>query len=172
MKPLPPEEIGALNPDAPAELAKFAFLIGTWRGEGRSMNQDGSTDTYQMSWVGRYVMGGHAIADEARVFDEEGGLTAHFITHRFYDRTADRWYIEAFNVLASTTVRQAPDDLGGVQSGDGSITLMTHWPPALGRESFLNIHHDHFTYCCDISMDGGQSWVDEWDMIEARRVPD
>lgn len=170
MKPSPQDEIGAPNVDAPADLAKFAFLVGRWRGEGKAVSQDGSTDTYRVSWVGRYIMGGHAIADEARVFGEDDALSAHFITYRFYDRVADRWYIEAFNVLASTTVRQAPD--GEVKTGDGSITLMTHSPHAIGRESFSKIHKDGFTYRLDVSTDQGHSWVEGVDLIEARRVPD
>ncbi len=125
-----------------------------------------------MTWVGRYVLGGHAIADEARVLDEDGGLKAHFITLRFYERETKRWIVEAWNLLESRLTRQAPDDLGGVKVSESSITYMTRLPHALGRESFLTGAADRFTYRLDVSTDDGETWIDGVDSIEATRMPD
>ena len=67
-------------------------------------------------------------------------------------------------------VHQASDDLGSVQVSEKSITMMTRWPTAIGRESFLNRDSDHFTYRLDVSTDGGGTWIEGVDLIEASRV--
>lgn len=167
MKSPSDEEIGVQSPEAPASLEKFAFLVGRWTGKGRSVNQDGETSAYEMTWVGRYILGGHAIADEARVFGDPGVLTAHFITYRFYDRISERWYIEAFDARSSTTVRQAPG--GEVEFRDGTVSMVTHWSQGIGREVFLEIGPDRFTYRLDVSVDGGESWIEGVDLIETER---
>ncbi len=163
------ETYGVPNPKAPKELSHFAFLIGKWDGEGRS-RYEGDSEAYRMTWVGRYILDGYAIADEARILDEDGALERIFITYRFYDLHKKRWIIEAFNVLESTIVHQAPDDLGGVQVSEASITLMTRGPTAIGRELFLNRSKDHFTYRQDVSTDEGETWIEGVDLIEANRV--
>ncbi len=157
------------NPNAPRELSHFAFLIGKWQCEGK-FRYEGASSAYRITWVGRYIMDGYAIADDARVFDDEGALERSFITYRFYDLDRKRWIIDAFNVLESTMVHQAPDDLGGVQVSEASITLMTRGPTAVGRESFLNISKEHFTYRLDVSTDEGVTWIEGVDLIEANRV--
>lgn len=161
---------GVPNPHAPKELAQFAFLIGKWQGEGISQNKEGTSEPYQMTWVGRYILNGYAIADEARIFNEMGTVESIFITYRFYDRNMNRWIIEVFNVFESTMTQQAPDDLGGVQVKGDSITLMTRYPNGIGRESFLNRTKDHFTYRLDVSIDEGKSWLEGLDMIEVKRI--
>ena len=92
-----PSLYGAQNPGAPAELAQFGFLIGRWRGQGLFRNEDGTHSPYRVDWSGRYILDGHAIADDARVLDEEGELQALFVTYRFYDRAERRWVIEVFD---------------------------------------------------------------------------
>lgn len=167
------EAYGTPNPNAPKELAQFAFLIGTWRGEGTSWNEDGTSSPYQMKWVGRYILDGYAIADEARILDEEGELKSIFISYRFYDRDRKRWIIEAFNVLESTIVHKSPHDPEAVQVSGTSIKLMVRWPNqpnVIGRESFIVRTADHFTYRLDVSANNGKTWIEEVDVIEAERV--
>src|SRR5690606_14553957 len=58
---------GVLNPNAPAELGLFAFLVGKWSGSARSRNADGTYSEYQFDWIGRYALDGMAIIDEMRM---------------------------------------------------------------------------------------------------------
>ena len=167
------DEYGASNPRAPSELSHFAFLIGRWNGEGVSRYEFGN-DTgspYRMSWVGRYILDGYAIADEARILAEDGTAENIFITYRFYDSNAKRWIIEGFNVLESTIMKQASEP-GGVQVSDGAITLTTHGPTVVSRELFLIESHDHFTFRQDLSTDEGKTWKQGVDSIEVERVLD
>ena len=56
---------GERSPRAPRELDVFAFLIGTWDGTGRTRLPDGKVAEYPVAWIGRYILDGMAIADEA-----------------------------------------------------------------------------------------------------------
>lgn len=164
------DEFGELNPEAPAELSQFAFLIGRWRGEGMSMNQEGKRAPYEMSWVGRYILDGCAIADEALILDEDGQPEAVFITYRSYDSVRKKWNIEALNVLDTSFRVQVAADRGKVVAKDDHITLEYGGPSGLGRETFMVASEDRFTYQLDFSLDDGATWTEAYDVIEAYRV--
>jgi len=67
-------EFGKLNPKAPSELSRFAFLIGKWRFEAKVKLPGGKSHLFQGTWVGRFILDGHAIADEYRMMDMSGSL--------------------------------------------------------------------------------------------------
>jgi hypothetical protein len=55
---------GQRNQNAPKELDVFSFLIGTWEGRGKTKLDDGKVAEYTVTWIGRYILDGTAIADE------------------------------------------------------------------------------------------------------------
>jgi hypothetical protein len=164
------EPYGEPHPESAEQLSLFAFLIGHWKGEGQSRDEDGTRSDYQMTWLGRYILDGHAIADEARVYGGDGELSALFITYRYWIRSQSRWIIEAHDVLQSKLVTQAAQDLGGVRVEEDSIAVMTRWPAAIGREWYLDRSENHFTYRLDVSLDGGETWLEGVDRIDAYRL--
>ena len=153
------DPFGEPHPKAARQLATFGFLIGTWKGEGQSRNEDGSHSPYRMNWVGRYILDGLAIADEARVFGADDALSAHFMTYRFWDAARRRWIIEAHDLRNGKLVTQASEDLGGVQVSEESVAVMTRWPEGIGREVYLNRTDDRFSYRLDVSLDAGKNWM-------------
>ena len=164
------EEFGSLNPNAPKELERFAFLIGRWKGAGRTFNEDGSERPYELEWVGRYALDGHAIIDEARLLDEKGELDRVFLSFRFYDRAGERWISEVLDVRDSALTAQGQEEAGGVSFTDNSVTWMTRMGEMAGRETFRDIEADRFTYQMDVSSDGGATWNEAVDQIELRRL--
>ena len=58
-------EFGERSEAAPEELEQFAFLVGNWDIENRRLQRDGtwSEQTTPSYWEGRWILGGHAIAD-------------------------------------------------------------------------------------------------------------
>ena len=58
-------DFGKRSEAAPEELEQFAFLVGNWDIENRSLQRDGSwsEQTTPSYWEGRWILGGHAIAD-------------------------------------------------------------------------------------------------------------
>jgi len=74
---------------APRELDVFAFLIGTWEGRGKTRLPDGKVAEYPVAWIGRYILDGTAIADEAHAPYPDGRPSLG-ITFRQYDQSGRR----------------------------------------------------------------------------------
>ncbi len=88
---------GERNAQAPAELDLFSFLVGKWSGAGKARLPDGGHAQFELTWIGRYVLNGMAIADEfhsltpdgkpylgisLRQFDPEQGRLDHRVPQR------------------------------------------------------------------------------------------
>jgi len=52
------------NPNAPAELSRFAFLIGQWRFDARFKSANARVAGLSRNLLGYYILDGYAIADE------------------------------------------------------------------------------------------------------------
>jgi hypothetical protein len=120
---------GKPNPHAPRELSQFAFLIGQWRCESQVKGQDGVFRTYSATWVGRYILDGYVIADEFRQMGPAGELLQLGQNYRSYNTDKNTWIMKWHDALASTWLDLGPDELGGVQMNDTSITFKHHVPP-------------------------------------------
>lgn len=55
---------GERNPGSPQELNVFSFLIGKWEGKAKTKIENGKFAEYDVTWIGRYILDGTAIADE------------------------------------------------------------------------------------------------------------
>ena len=81
---------GQANPDAPAELQQFDFLIGEFNRRERIRNRDGSWGSWQKGeWNARYFMNGPGIIDATRNF-ETGIVTENT---RIYDEQENIWKV-------------------------------------------------------------------------------
>lgn len=163
-------EYGALNPSAAPELSRFAFLVGRWRCEARLKLEDGSWETLEASWVGRYVLDGYAIMDEFRMTRPTGGLLVLGVNVRAYDVKKGAWTLKWLNALDGTWVDLGPEELGGVTMDGGSISYRFTEPVAahsLTRATYLDISPSHFTWRGERSNDG-TAW-EEFLVIEAYR---
>lgn len=146
---------GELNPNAPAELATFAFLIGTWSGSARTRDAKGEYSDYQFQWIGRYVLDGMAIADEMRI----PGGAVQGMSFRSYDTASNSWVIEYLNFNRSFVRRQVNAQSGDVRREAGNVTILQPGPDGtLMREVYTVLDAGHFTYSMDQSADAGQSW--------------
>jgi len=174
------QQYGRPNPNAPPQLSRFAFLIGTWRCESRVKGQDGTYTSYDATWVGRYILDGYVIADEFRQVDAEGATIQLGQTFRSYDIERGVWEMRWLDALNSTWLELGPEDLGGVTVTDTAIIFKHGRPPgledllpahAIFRTGFYDISEDRFTWRAEISTDGQRTW-EEVQVIEARRVRD
>jgi hypothetical protein len=78
-------EFGEPNPNAPAALSRFAFLIGIWRCEAKVMLADRKWQNFNAVWIGRYILDGYAIADEYRMTGSAGEPIVLGMNFRAYD---------------------------------------------------------------------------------------
>jgi hypothetical protein len=164
-------EFGKRNPNAPAALSRFAFLIGRWRCEARVRSADGHWQTFRATWLGRFILDGYAIADEYRMTGESGELIVLGMNFRVYDPSKKIWNIKWLNALGGTWVDLGPEELGGVGSDRQSIIYAFKEPMAghaYTRATYTNISKTHFTWRGEKSEDR-KAWS-EFMVIEAYRT--
>ena len=164
------QEFGQPNPNAPAALARFAFLIGRWRCEANVRSATGEWQTFRATWLGRFILDGYAIADEYRMTGSSGELIVLGMNLRTYDATKQTWNIKWLHALTGTWVDLGPQELGGVTFEGQSIIYAFNEPMAAHdytRATYTNISKDHFTWRGEKS-DDGKTWS-EFMVIEAYR---
>ena len=179
------QEFGKPNPNAPAELSRFAFLIGNWRFEARVKVAGGEWQTLQGTWLGRFILDGYAIADEYRMTDSSGKLIVLGINLRTHDATKKTWNMKWLNALTGTWVDLGPEELGGVSFDGRSIIYILKEPVAdaqrlraMGfqdagtahaytRATYTNISEKHFTWRGEKS-DDQKTWS-EFMVVEVYR---
>lgn len=164
------QEFGKPNPNAPGELSRFAFLIGRWRCEAKIKSANGEWQTFQATWVGRYILDGYAIADEYRMTGPSGELMVLGANFRVYDTSKRTWNIKWLQALDGTWWDLAPEELGGVSFDDQSVIYSFREPTgarAYQHVTYTNISKTHFTWRGERS-DDGKAWS-EFMVIEADR---
>ncbi len=169
------EGLGKPNPDAPEELSRFAFLVGTWRCDARVRSAEGGWQTFRATWQGRFILDGYAIADEYRMTGASGELIVLGLNLRAYDAKRQAWSIKWLSALTGTWVDLGPDELGGVEFDGQSITYAFREPMAAHaytRATYTNISRTHFTWRGERSDDGSpgaNSWSSRPIVARSRR---
>jgi Protein of unknown function (DUF1579) len=165
------QDFGKLNPNAPAELSRFAFLVGRWRCEARLRSDGGEWQIFPGEWAGRFILDGHAIADEYRMTSPAGNLLVLGMNFRAYDSARKAWNIKWLDALTGTWLDLGPEDLGGVRFEGGSVVYVFREPVVAQtwtRATYTNISEAHFTWRGERSEDR-KAWS-EFMVIEADRI--
>jgi hypothetical protein len=148
---------GRRNAQAPGQLDLFSFLVGKWKGTGKTRLPDGSHARFELTWLGRYIVNGMAIADEIHSLGPDGSPYLG-ISIRHFDTKHDSWIIEYLNVSGSFLRRQVNPQSGSVRLDDGAIVIISEDAQTQIRENYRVADQHHFTYSTDMSRDGGGSW--------------
>jgi len=164
------QEHAKLNPKAPPELSRFAFLIGKWSCKVELKEGDGTWENLEATWEGRFILDGFEIADEYRMTTLTGELLVLGINLRTYDAKKKTWNIKWLNGLGGTWVDLGTEELGGVKIDEKGITYSMKEPIAshvFTRATYTNISENHFTWIGERS-DDGKAW-EKFIVIEAYR---
>jgi hypothetical protein len=149
---------GERNPQAPAELEGFSFLVGKWSGGGKTRLEDGSyVDWEGATWIGRYILDGMAIADELHAPLPGGGMGLG-ITLRHFDTSHDSWIVEFLNVTNSFLRRQVNSRSGRVTKEGDAVAVIGEDAETHFRETYRVLDSSYFTYSAQASSDGGRTW--------------
>jgi hypothetical protein len=129
------KNFGKPNPNAPAALSQFAFLIGRWRCEATITLASGESQKYEAAWIGRYILDGYVIADEYGMAIPAGETPAGEtivlgMNFRAYDSARQQWNIKWLNALTGTWTDLGPEELGGVRFDGQSIFYVFKEPQA------------------------------------------
>jgi hypothetical protein len=163
------------NPKAPAALAQFAFLIGEWRFDAKFKSPDGEWQKFHGTWIGRYILDGHAIADEYRMFGTGGNVIVHGMNFRVYDAAKQVWNIKWLNALAGTWTDLTSEEFGGAKFEGQSVSYTFRepmeasggWKTAYTRATYTSVSPIFFTWRGDKS-DDSAAWT-EFMVVECRR---
>ena len=148
---------GERSPRAPQELDAFSFLIGKWDGHGTTRLPDGTIAEFPVTWIGRYILDGMAIADEAHAPAPDG--TPYLgISLRHYEPDRKTWIVEFLNVSGSFLRKQVNRDSGSVTMSGRNVTVASESPGLSIREHYRVTDDDNWTYILDVSNDGGKNW--------------
>jgi hypothetical protein len=149
---------GQRSLDAPRELDAFSFLIGKWEGGGKTKLPDGTIAEFGgVTWIGRYILDGMAIADEGHASAPDGSPYLG-ISFRYYDAPKKAWIVEFLNVTSSFIRRQVNATSGSVTVDGKTVVVLGKDADMWGRETYRVDSHDHWTYSLDLSNDGGRTW--------------
>lgn len=148
---------GEKNLQAPDQLNLFSFLIGRWKGTGETRLEDGSHVQFELTWIGRYILNGMAIADEIHSLAPDGKPYLG-ISIRHFDTKNGSWIIEYLNVSNSFLRRQVNPQSGTVSVDAGTVVVISNDAQTNIRERYRMVDQNRFTYTTDMSKDGGRSW--------------
>lgn len=150
---------GERNENAPKQLDVFAFLIGTWEGKAKSRLADGKVAENSVTWIGRYILNGTAIADELHFPPIAPDVKSYLgISLRQYDADGKTWVVEFLNVSYSFLRKQVNSRAGSVTVRGRTVTVASESPGWAGREHYEVMDRDHWRYRLDASSDGGKNW--------------
>jgi hypothetical protein len=156
-----PEQIKA---SYAAHKADFDYLLGDWEftSESREYGKFGGR------WSAVRLETGQ-ILDEYRVVGDKGETFYVTSTIRAYNAVADRWELigmdgdgglQDFGTAQRVNAEMHIEQKFGVAGGK----------PAILRITYYDIQPDRFSWRADRSTDGGQTWVKDFQRIEARRI--
>lgn len=144
--------------DAPAGLAQFGQLVGTWTCTSTKRNAKGGFDTLpgQSTWSWFYTLDGRAILD---VFEPpKGSAAAVGVNLRVYNENTNTWQ------LAWTTgALKAIDGFTAKAEGDnvvmrGERAARAPFPAHSARITFHNISATSFSWVYEATAPGGSAW--------------
>jgi hypothetical protein len=149
---------GIRHDSAPEELDVFSFLIGKWEGSGKTRLDDGTVAEYGgLTWIGRYILDGMAIADELHA-PQPDGSPGMGITFRYFDPKNEQWIVEFLNVSYSFIRRQVNAESGSVEMDGTTVIVVSESGQSISREYYRVLGGDRFDYSIDLSNDGGETW--------------
>jgi hypothetical protein len=160
---------GQRNQNAPKELDVFSFLIGTWEGKGKTKLEDGKVAEYTVTWIGRYILDGTAIADECHGPAPDGSPYLG-INLRQYDPNRKTWIVEYLNVSGSFLRKLVDRRLGSVTVRGRSVTVASESPGMSYRELYDVEDGGNWVFRADRSTDGGKTWNEVQAEIRFQRV--
>jgi len=150
-----------------AHKGDFDYLLGDWEFTAVRQMPDGP-QKFRGYWSALRLDDGQVL-DEYRVVSDEGETWYVTATLRNYNVFMDRWELvgasSGSGLLDFGTARREGDEVKleqsfGVASGEPSIL----------RIRYHDIQKDRFSWTADRSTDGGNTWVKDFQQIEARRI--
>ncbi|MDO1558958.1 hypothetical protein Q0812_05900 [Brevundimonas sp. 2R-24] len=163
-------DFGSRTADAPAELDQYAFLIGDheiqmrfWRPE----DQRWGDRVLRARWVGRWVLDGHAIADEWFGAIPEGASGPSVLGYnvRMWDAANGRW-----SNMWMTTAQPQVQDLPSEMRDGRMVMWQAHPAPSPEWKAEFEVHADGSWTRTQYVSDGQGGWTPQFKLDARRRT--
>lgn len=157
-----------MNPAAPPETAQLAFTLGNWDLVSKSLQADGGYRTTSATSTTYFILDGFAIQDDFRALDPSGRVVFRGTSIRTFDPRTKKWSIKWLMAGESgmTLITGELKDGQFVMEGKGS----DGGGEFMERATYLNISADHYSFKMSRSFDGGKTWIENFNLIEATRA--
>jgi hypothetical protein len=147
-----------------AHKGDFDYLLGDWAFTAEHKDYG----TFGGYWSAVRLDTGQ-ILDEFRIVDEKDETIYVTTTVRAYNGALDRWELIGMNG------GNGLQDTGTGQRVGSEVRIEQRFGIAEGKPSTLriryyNIQPDRFSWTADRSVDGGKTWTEKYEQIEARRI--
>jgi len=149
---------------------QFDFILGHWAAHGSYLDKTGQRIHYQAKWIGTSLLSGNMISDEFKVTDPSGKAVFWGTTLRIYNPNRKRWEMEWVDILKGSFNRK---DFYGEQKGQQMHLRFSdsdEHGDFLMRIVFSDISQNRFLWRADRSNDNGKTWIDNYSLIEAKRI--
>jgi hypothetical protein len=147
-----------------AHKGDFDYLLGDWSFSAKSREYG----EFKGFWSAVRLSEGQ-ILDEYRIVDEKNGTIYVTTTIRNYNGVTDQWE------LIGMDRANGLQDFGTGRKAGAEMRLEQRFGVAQGnpralRIRYYNVQNDRFSWAADRSDDGGKSWTENFQTIEARRI--
>ncbi len=162
------QSLTAPNPAAPAGLAQLDWIMGEWDLVSKSKQRDGSYSSHKANSKVYYALDGFAIMDEFRALDDQNQVVFRGVSFRTFVPATGKWSIKwvMANESGMTDIVAEFKDGTLVMEGKGT----DGFGPFLEKAVYFDISEDHYSFKLDRSYDGGQTWIEGMNLIEATRI--
>lgn len=162
-QPDPDSPIGERNPQAPAEVAQFDFLIGDWNVQITWFPPQGEPNTYAAKWHNHWINDGFDVMQEWR------GPYITGTEFRHFDPALGYW------VGRNLYVGRSWVDTTARIEGENMVVVIEGGNPQegafLNRETYYDISPNQWRMKSDRSFDDGKTWEKgRYEMIATRIV--
>ncbi|MEM6576492.1 MAG: hypothetical protein AAF736_19620 [Pseudomonadota bacterium] len=158
------------NPAAPAELAQYGALKGSWSCESSSQGPNGEWQTLpgRATWSWYYVLDGHAVQDVWKPAAEGAPWGTNL---RTYDAEKKRWH------MVWATQAQPEFDYYEATYSEGMIVMRgenpprtANIPPHAAKITFYNMSDEHFDWKYEATAPGSDSGWSPFSRISCDRL--
>lgn len=168
-----PSRLHAQTPKVTAEqreanirhhIGDFDYLLGDWEFTAESKRWG----KFHGRWSAVRLNHGEVL-DEYRILGNNDDTTYVTTTIRAYNAVLDQWELIGMDRGGGLRDVGTAHSVGQEMQLEQTFGAMSDTPTKM-RVRYFNIAPDHFSWVGDRSVDGGKTWIKDFQRIEARRV--
>ncbi|MEM7349524.1 MAG: hypothetical protein AAF657_01875 [Acidobacteriota bacterium] len=165
-------DCGQPHPEAPAELAEFAFLIGQWGCHVKYMNADWKTYSEgDGTWTAYYMLDGLAIQDDFRGAFAPGYIATTFRAYNVHQGRWNGYWLDGLRgVWSQPLVEHEVDEGIALRTRTKARDPQGEPAEVLLQYHFYDIQERSFRWRQKASLDEGKTWIEKTMLIDCKRL--